>query len=336
MKVLFLIKSDKTPSSRIRIKDLAPLLQEHGIEPVIEPIPTSFFKKIKLFRKASEYPVVVLQKRLLNLLDFKILRFYSKFLVFDFDDAVYYKNSSPSEKLSDYKSYSRHSKFLRTVTHSDMVIAANNVLSQKVTELSPSKKCTVIPSSVNTYEIPVKTDYSLSSPPVIGWIGTSSTLRYLNYISGSLRKASEKYNFILNVISDKPVGIDGINVNFIQWQEETQFHEISKFDIGIMPLSKDPFSEGKASYKLLQYMAAGIPSVCSDVGMNADVAGNNEFCLKASNPEEFTDHIVKLLQNQELRTQIGIKGRKLVEETYSVQAVASKLAHTLNSIKTNV
>lgn len=329
MKILFLIKSLKTPSSRIRAIDLVPELRKNGIDADIEILPDSFLKRVLLFKKASSYPAVILQKRLLNYMEFKILRKSVKFLVFDFDDAIYHRNASPSISLKDYISRTRERKFKRTVLCSDMVIAANNVLAGKVREIDGEKPLALIPSSINTVRLPVKNDYALSSPVIIGWTGTRSTLRYLEYILPSLKEVSKKHDLVLNIVADKCLELPGINTKFTKWDEKGQFFEISQFDIGIMPLSQDPFSEGKASYKLLQYMAAGVPSVCSAVGMNNEVSGNDEFCLKASDPSEFSSQILRLIEDDEFREEIGRKGKKLVNEKYSVSQTAKKLAGIL-------
>ena len=329
MKILFLIKSLKTPSSRIRAIDLVPELKKNEIDADIEILPDSFLKRARLFKKASSYPVVILQKRLLNYVELKILRKTANFLIFDFDDAIYHRNASPSTSLKDYISHTRERKFKRTVLCSDMVLAANNVLAKKVRKIDGEKPLAIIPSSINTVKLPVKNDYALSNPIVIGWTGTRSTLRYLEYILPSLKEVSKKHDFILNIIADKSIELPGINTRFIKWDEKGQFFEISQFDVGIMPLSQDPFSEGKASYKLLQYMAAGVPSVCSAVGMNNEVSENNEFCLKASGPSEFSSQIIKLIEDNDLREEMGLKGMRLVNEKYSLSQTARKLAAIL-------
>jgi glycosyltransferase involved in cell wall biosynthesis len=333
MKVLFLLKSEKTPSSRIRVLDLLPILRENGIEPDIEIIPDSFWRRRELFKKAKAYPVTVLQKRLLSIFDFHELRKNAKRLVFDFDDAIYCKNASCSPSPADYESSTRMGKFKRTVNGSDLIIAANNILAEKTREVNKSVQVEIIPSSVDVSGFTTKRDYNLSSPPVVGWIGTKSTLRYLEIMSPAFTELRSKRDFVLRIISNEPYIQAGLNIDFIQWSLEHQNNELVKFDIGIMPLSPDPFSEGKSSYKLLQYLAVGVPSVCSPVGMNSDVAGNDEYCLTASGNGQFCFQMEKLLSNCDLRRKLGLNGRKLIERKYGLEVVASKLAGILLKIQ---
>jgi glycosyltransferase involved in cell wall biosynthesis len=218
------------------------------------------------------------------------------------------------------------------VAGSDLIIAANNVLAGKARELNESAPVEIIPSSVDVGAFAPKADYNLSSPPVVGWIGTKSTLRYLKLISPAFTDLRSKRDFVLRVVSNEPYRQEGINVEFVRWSLGIQNMELGKFDIGIMPLSEDPFSEGKASYKLLQYLAAGLPSECSPVGMNSDVSGNGEYCLTASDSGEFALQMLKLLDNCELRRKLGLNGRKLVERKYALEVVASKLAEVLKAV----
>lgn len=330
-----MLKSEKTPSSRIRVLDLLAGLRENGIEPDVEILPDSFWNRRKLFKKAKDYPVTVLQKRLLSLFDFRELRKNAKLLAFDFDDAIYHKNASCSPEPADYESSTRKNKFKRTVAGSDLVMAANSVLAGKAREFNSAVPVEIIPSSVDVNDFIPKADYSLSSPPVIGWIGTKSTLRYLGLISSAFTELREKREFVLRIISNEPYMQAGINIEFVRWSLENQKAELGRFDIGIMPLSGDPFSEGKASYKLLQYLAAGVPSVCSPVGMNSEVAGNGECCLTASGSGEFASQMLKLLDDCGLRRSLGLKGRDLVERKYSLEVVASKLASALKGMGRN-
>ena len=334
-RVIFLLKSEKTPSSRIRGKELCPYLEEQGIETEIEYIPKSFFERMKLFKKCGAYDLTLFQKRLFSMLEFRELRKNAKKLIFDFDDAVYMKNAVPSENDQDYVSRTRERRFARIISAVDLAIAANSYLAAEAHKTAPSTKVEILPSSVDTEGLEIKTDYTLGKPPVIGWVGSKVTHRYLKFISEQLCELRKKYNFILNVISDKNLLIPGLEIKNIKWSREAEICEISKFDIGIMPLSDDPFSQGKASYKLLQYMTAGVPSVASAVGMNIEVAGNNEFAISADSPAKFAEAVEKLLTDEKLRHTLGEKGRRKIEREYSRQVIGQKFASIIeNQIQT--
>ena len=328
-KILFLLKSEKTPSSRIRFIELIPLLEKCGLQIEVEYIPKAFFERRRIFKRASEFDLTIFQKRLFSFFEFAELRRHARKLAFDCDDAVFLKNAAPSQNRDDYFSATRKRRFKRICSHADLVIVANNYLANECNALAPGKAVEVIPSAVDIARITQKKDYSLHSPAILGWIGSKVTHRYLEHIAPALCELSRKYDFLLHVISDKELILPGLDIKNITWSKESEARELSKFDIGIMPLSEDPFSKGKASYKLLQYMAAGIPSVASAVGMNIDVAGDNEFALLAENDADFATAIMRLIESCELRTSIGVKARTKIENEFSKEVISAKLADAI-------
>jgi glycosyltransferase involved in cell wall biosynthesis len=327
-KIIFLVKSAKTPSSRIRIANITPYLNEKGIKTEIVFIPNSFVQRMKLFNKCRKYDIVVLQKRLFSWFEFYELRKNSKILAFDFDDAVYMKNRSPSANFADYNSSTRQKRFKRIIKSVDFVITANKTLAKKGEEFSEKSNIYIIPSSVNLDGMEPKKSFSLSSTPSIGWVGSKITQRYLDLLAPKLCELRKHYEFKLKVISDKEYSYQGLDIENITWDLDTEKSEIRKFDIGIMPLSSDPFSEGKASYKLLQYMAAGIPSVASSVGMNVEVADNENGALLANDCDEFIEKINLLLKPEscDLRKSLGEHGRKIIETLYSQKIVGEQFS----------
>lgn len=334
-KILFIVKSEKTPSSRIRALDLLPGLAAEGLECDIEYLPNSFFTRRRLFGKCTGYDVVVFQKRLLSWLEFRELRGKARKLVFDFDDAIYLRNAAPSTNPTDYVSKTRSRKFRRMVTASDVIVAANSVLAEAARKMAPDVPVVVVPSAVPVDRYEPKKDYALSEPPVVGWVGTSVTMRYLDMLAPALRELSGRRQFVLRVISNADFHTDGVGVENVKWSAENEPREIRGFDIGIMPLSNDPFSEGKSSYKLLQYLACGVPSVASAVGMNVEVSEDGRNALLAGSPAEFAERVSELLDDRELRGRIGVAARRKAEAEYDNEVVSAKLAAVLKRVAAN-
>jgi glycosyltransferase involved in cell wall biosynthesis len=324
MKILFLLKSKNAPSSRIRIKNLLPYLTKEGIDSDFEVIPKSGLQRLKLFRSCRNYDLVVLQKKLFGLLDLNILRFFTKKLIYDFDDAVYCKDAACSKNILDYNNPARGRKFVRTIQKCDAVIAANNVLKNKAISVIDKNKITVINSPIPIRIITQKSSYAISGNPIIGWVGTKSTQKYLKYIEPALQIVNKTIPITLNIISNIKPEIKHIKLNYIEWSSKTEYQDIKIFDIGIMPLSDDPFSSGKAAYKLLQYMAAGIPSVCSNVGMNAELSNIGNICLGGNTHEEFADAIIKLIQSESLRKNLGEKASEYVSKNFSYETISKQ------------
>jgi glycosyltransferase involved in cell wall biosynthesis len=327
--VLFLVKSHEMASSRIRVVEILPFLEQYGIRPVLEVLPDGFLPRWKLFSRTRDFHVTVLQKHLLKLLDFRQLRAKSNVLIYDFDDAVYCRSASPSSRSSDYYSRTRQVIFSRIARQSDRLIAANQVLAGSASTYAPETPVDILPSPVAISDLIPRREFTLGSPPIIGWVGSKATLPYLEMIRPQLAELTGPGGCQLHVVSDEGISEDGLNVRFIPWRKETQYEHIRQFDVGIMPLSSDAFSEGKSSYKLLQYLACGIPAVCSAVGMNIEVAHDEQNCLLATEPEEFVRQIGRLLSDHDLRSTLGLRGPELIRNTYSQEVIARRLAEII-------
>ena len=116
-----------------------------------------------------------------------------------------------------------------------------------------------------------------------------------------------------------------MDCEFKQCNLKTQEIDIAEFDIGIMPLFDTPWSRGKCSYKLLQYMAAGIPFITSAVGMNMDIAHDNDVGYAVINEKDLEDKLILLLANEEIRVSMGRIGPEVIDKKYSIQAVCQTL-----------
>ena len=105
-----------------------------------------------------------------------------------------------------------------------------------------------------------------------------------------------------------------------------------RIDIGIMPLPDAPWEKGKCGYKLIQYMACGLPVVASPVGVNTEIVAQGENGFLASGDSQWTEAINTLVADVALRQRLGRAGRRQVETTYCLQAQAPRLIEMLNRV----
>jgi glycosyltransferase involved in cell wall biosynthesis len=167
---------------------------------------------------------------------------------------------------------------------------------------------------------------------VIGWIGSRSTLPYLERMKSILDDIALRYSASrLKIVADAFFECEKMPVTQKQWSYEEEIADLHTFDIGLMPLTDDPWSRGKCGFKLLQYMAVGIPAVCSPVGVNKDIIidGVNGFC--ANSDQEWLYKIGILIGNPELRQAMGKRARENVISTYSTDCNAPKLMEVLHA-----
>ena len=140
----------------------------------------------------------------------------------------------------------------------------------------------------------------------------------------------------LKVISDKPLLLDGVVVENEPWRLETEQATLASFDIGIMPLPDDRWSKGKCGMKALQFMAMGIPTICSPVGVNTDIIQDDQNGFIAATEDEWIEKLTRLLRSAELRQRLGHAGRVTVEEKYSALTQAPKVYEVFKSVLRDV
>jgi glycosyltransferase involved in cell wall biosynthesis len=169
------------------------------------------------------------------------------------------------------------------------------------------------------HEVPIR-EHRESRRLRVGWVGLGKNLRNLDAVAGALAARADRIEVV--VISNERYAHEGLEVTHVPWSKDTQEAEIASLDAGIMPLAEDtPFTRGKCGYKLLQYMAAGVPCIASPVGMNRVLIHDGENGFLASSPEAWIAAI-DALGSVERRAELGARGRRtvLAEYTYPIQA----------------
>jgi len=323
MRVLFLVQDEALPSSRVRVGNLVPHLMRHGIEPDVRVYPRTFGDKLGVFRACRKYDAVVLQKKLPSLPETFLLKAACRRLVYDFDDAVYLRDVA-HEKA---RSTARRMKFTAVARAADLVVAGNGLLADAAR--AANRNVVVIPSAVETRGVAARDHADPNPQPVVGWIGGAGNLRHLALLEPVLERLSQRHQFELRVISSKALPMAGVRTRFVPWALETQERELAQLDVGLMPLPPSPFAAGKCGYKALQYMAAGVPPVVSDVGVNRHIVADGSEGYVVKEIDDFGPALESLLDDAGRRAEMGRLARRHVEREFSVQVVAGRLAETL-------
>ena len=317
--ILFLIQGYEMPSSRVRVLNLVGELEKYKIQPVVKKYPSSVADKIRTFVSSRRYDAVFIQKKLLSPLDVICFKSLARHLIYDFDDAVYLR----PDVVQNIDSWSSMWKFSYLVRNADMIIAGNEVLASKSRIYNPN--VAVIPSSVETRGIPVR-KHCKTDVTVIGWVGGSINLHHLALLTPVFQSLAAENNIQVRILCDKSIDIPGVDVLHIPWRLDTQEKEIARFDIGVMPLPKTRHAEGKCGYKALQYMAAAVPAIVSDVGVNRDIVKHDRTGFVASQVDQFHRFLVCLVNDVAKRERMGLEARKVVKDRFSVSFIGRQLA----------
>lgn len=249
--------------------------------------------------------------------------------VLDYDDAVFHNYDLHSSALVR-KFFGRRIDHL--MAGANLVIAGNEYLSNRARKAG-AHWVEIIPTVIDLNRYEVKSTISAPSDPLlIIWIGSPSTATYLSMLEAPLTRLSRQFPIRLRIIGAGISDIPGVDVESVAWSEETEVESIKAGDIGVMPLMDSPWEQGKCGYKLIQYMACGLPVVASSVGVNNKIVQPGKNGFLASSNEEWLNALNLLLGNTTLRKEMGAVGRKLVEDEYSIDKVAPTLAAFLISV----
>ena len=216
---------------------------------------------------------------------------------------------------------------------SDLVICGNAYIAEHFSAWTV--RTALLPTAVDTdrYTANVR-QVQESEPLVIGWMGTSSNFPYLQRIDRALAAVlNARRDARVLIVSDRAPDLPSLpdgRWTFEPWSAEREVAALQSMAIGLMPLDDTPWARGKCSFKMLTYMACGVPVVVSPVGMNVDVLAEGAVGLAATSDGEWIDALVSLLDDRQARIAMGTAGRRVAEDRYSVQVVAPRLAALLS------
>lgn len=346
MKVLFLTKYSLIgASSRMRTIQYIPYFTKHGLECNVQYfLSDSYIKSLQIGHKnfleaikgywrrtismfsANQYDLLWIEKDLFPW----IPAFFEKILlskkipyILDYDDAVFHHYDMNKKAVIKIIFGNKHKAIMKNAS---VVIAGNEYIADYARKAN-AKSVDIVPTAVDLgkYSIPDNKFNSLKNKKnIIGWIGQRSTAQFLFQLGDLIKNIAKD-----NLASFSAIGIEPsfchLPINCIPWSSETEASELSSFDIGIMPLTDGPFERGKCGYKLIQYMACGLPVVASPVGVNTRIVEHGVNGFLAESQDEWDHAFRTLIANPELRIQMGMAGRKKVEREYCLQVTAPRL-----------
>ncbi len=360
MKVLALTRYGRLgASSRVRSIQYLPWLEEGGMEVTFEALISdellrqkyqsdvyplsglirSYVERSQCLLRRHQFDLIWIEKEALPWapvsLELALLR--GTRFVLDYDDAVFHNYDMHSNPVARWL-YGRRLDTL--MAKARLVVAGNDYLAQRAHDAGATR-VEVVPTVIDLAQYPsaqrsgataVQSDEDRGRSPRVVWIGSPATVRYLQLLREPLRALAVEGDFVLRVIGGGNVDVPGVRVETVPWAEATEAGNIGTCDVGVMPLVDSAWERGKCGYKLIQYMACGLPVVASNVGVNAEIVrpGINGFLAKT--PQDWVAALSALLTNAELRTRMGLAGRELVQQHYCIQRTGPRLTRLMREI----
>ncbi len=239
-----------------------------------------------------------------------------KKIVYDFDDAIWLPNISGVNRIAARLKW--HQKVAAVCRWSYKVSAGNAYLCEYASQFN--QRVVLNPTTLDTEHLHNRIQDQAAEIPVIGWTGSHSTMMFLDQLVPTLQRLSEAFTFRVVVISNRAPAFALPQMEFVPWKKETEIEDLLRFHIGVMPLTQDPWSEGKCGFKALQYLSLGIPAVVSPVGVNQVIVEQGINGFLCSTEDEWYDALATLMKDATLRAKMGTAGRKRIEDRYSVKA----------------
>ena len=307
MNLLVITNNPQNASFRQRIEQYLPAWKREGIDCEIARLPRTTFARWPLFAHAGEFDGVLLHKKTMSPWDAFFLRRSSRWIAYDFDDAVMYKPEAPAR--NDRR---RFLAFRRTVRLADLVIAGNAYLAEHARAHNPNVQ--IIPTGLDTKAYTGQARPEPDGMIRLVWIGGKATLPYLRQISPALEQIGARFpNVTLRIVCDTFFELRHLPVEPRRWSLHEQIADLVSSDIGLAPLPDNRYTRGKCGFKILQYAAAGLPSVASPVGINAQYVQHGVTGFHATSISEWIDMMTRLIQDEQLRARMGQAARASAE-----------------------
>ncbi|HEY0594058.1 MAG TPA: glycosyltransferase family 4 protein [Thermoanaerobaculia bacterium] len=243
-------------------------------------------------------------------------------LVLDVDDAIWMHGRQAERAAAD------------TASRAAIVFAGNAFLAEWFSRYCRDVR--VIPTAVDTDRFGIAGEGSRYDRFTIVWTGTSSNLPYLYAIEPALERFLAGREAELLVVSERAPRfrtIDSSRVRFVRWSPATEASAIGRAQVGVMPLGTSDWDRGKCSFKMLQYMACGLPVVATPTGMNRDLLEMDDIGFGPSSESEWVDALMALESDPDGARRLGSNGRKLVETRFSRNVVSVQIRDAFRSLR---
>lgn len=319
MRLVALVEATDHVCCRYRLAAFHRRLAVAGYHLDLQEIPRHPLSRLALGLGLQDASAVIVQRKLLPRWSVALLRRRVRRLIFDFDDAVWLRDSYSLRGFDDAR---RASRFRAIVAASDLIVAGNDYLAAEAVKHTTPDKVVVIPTCVEPADYPLAAHHRSAGVQLV-WVGSASTLRGLERFMQTLSAIGRAIPGVrLKLICDQFLQIPDLPVDSCRWQQETEAAEIAAADIGISWIPDDPWSRGKCGLKILQYQAAGLPVVTNPVGVHPQLVQNSITGFTAETTEDWVRCIAHLAGDADKRSLMGRNGRAQAQSRYSVGAGA--------------
>jgi len=347
---------ESAPSTRFRLAQFIPPLRAAGIDMTIRPFLTNeeyaiarrsgpiraaqqlmkgFRRLMATVASSGDFDVVIVQRNLAPVLDRSFLAALQRKgvpIVFDFDDAVFLRLEGGRPWLETLRAPQvTATEFCRAAS---VILAGNEYLAgfaRKAVGAANAQRVRIFPSVIDTDRF-VPASESAGRLPTLGWVGSDTTVPYLERLAPELARLRDVCEYRLVVVAGKArPEMGNLEYEFIPWSEKTEVEVFHQLDVGLYPLDDTPWSRGKCGFKAVQYLSCGVPCVASPVGPLVSIVRHGESGFHARTDDDWLGYCRRLLEDSALRERMGRVGRESVIDSFSLASATPLLVAALRS-----
>lgn len=279
-------------------------------------------KRFKILTEVHKYDYVFIHREAAPigppLFEWVIAKLLKRKIIFDYDDAIWIPKISHGNRLAAAIKCFWKVQYICRWAHT--ISAGNPFLAAFAKRFNTN--IVIIPTAVDITNRYVGHVDHFKTPVTIGWTGSHSTLPYFESLAVMLNKVVERTGTRIVVICDKPPANYIKNLHFVKWDEKSEIQDLMEIQVGLMPLTPDEWSEGKCGFKIIQYLALGIPALASPVGVNKSIIDHGKNGFLCNSEQEWEANLELLVQDAQARNDYGKHGKAKVATYYSTQANA--------------
>jgi glycosyltransferase involved in cell wall biosynthesis len=262
----------------------------------------------------------------------RVTRSLAQRIVFDIEDNVLVgqsldKRDNPNHLMTFLKGPGKARFLIRTADH---VITSSPFLNDACLELNEKRACTYISSSVDTDRFLPVNPFAGTEGATIGWTGSHSTKVMLDLLRPVFQKLAQRVRFRVKVIGNFDYELPGVELEVVRWTAEREVTDLQTFDIGVYPLPTDEWVLGKSGLKAIQYMAFGLPTVATEVGITPMLIRSGENGILVRTEEEWLSALETLIRDPDLRRRLGGAARRDAVAKYSLHAIAAEYRRVID------
>jgi glycosyltransferase involved in cell wall biosynthesis len=337
MRLLALVDSPDHVCCRYRIRAFEPALSQAGWTLTCEQLERGAIFRVPQLTGAARFDSVILQRKLLPTWQLAILRRSARHLIFDFDDAILFRDSyDPRGPSCPW----RERRFAATVQVADAVVAGNDFLADCALRAgAPAERVHLIPTCVEPRNYPLPDRLPQQNRPAGGvdlvWIGSSSTFQGLEQKRDLWERLGRDIPGLrLRVICDRYPERWQIPIVPVPWTKESEGRELAAGQIGISWMPDDVWSRGKCGLKVLQYQAARLPVVANPVGLHSELIEPSVTGFLPTTEDRWVDAVQTLAADSQRRLKMGRLARQRVETGFSIEAWAESFVAAISGVQT--